>query len=142
MTFTFPCHLKTSRIGHAYVFKVEHFRDESLCALHTQEYYLRKTRRLRLSNLLLVSYKTYKAVSTSTIARWLRSVLELSGIDTSVFKAHSFRSASASAAFRKGCSLNNTLSTADWSSDKNFREFYHRQTVSNENLSFANAVLK
>ncbi|CAH3113986.1 unnamed protein product, partial [Pocillopora meandrina] len=48
---------------------------------------------------LLVSFqKPHKPVSTDTISRWLKTVLEKSGIDTSVFKGHSTRAASASAA--------------------------------------------
>ena len=142
VSFMFPHLLKTSRIGHSFVLKVEHFRNESLCVFHTLEKYIEQTCSLRKSRFLFISYKTYKAISTCTIARWLRTVLELSGIDTSIFKAHSFRGASVSAAFRKGCSVNLILSTADWSTDKNFKKFYHRQPLSNKQLTFAQAVLQ
>lgn len=81
---------------------------------------------------------TFDTVTTSTLARWLKSVLQLAGIDTGVYKAHSYRSASASAAFNKGCSLGEILKTADWKSDKNFRKFYCRN--SDSNVSFSNAV--
>ena len=69
-------------------------------------------------------------------------VLNLSGIDTDKFKAHSYRAASASAAFNRGCSLKRILDTADWSSEKNFRKFYFRQSVSKEQVSYVNAVFK
>lgn len=49
--------------------------------------------------------KETNSVSSSTIARWLKEVLHLAGIDTSIFKAHSYRSASTSAAFSCGISL-------------------------------------
>ena len=65
----------------------------------------------------------------------------MSGIDISVFKAHSFRGAAASAAFNKGCSIQMILKTGDWSSVRNFYKFYLRGTVSREELSFAEAVL-
>lgn len=84
---------------------------------------------------------TYEKVSTSTIARWLKTVLELAGIDVGLFKAHSYRSASVSAAFGK-CTLKNILDAADWKSDKNFYKFYFRPIVNNSELSFARAVLK
>lgn len=139
--FLFKDILKTTRVGHSsFSLKIEHFEDESLCAMHSLLAYLEATKNHRQSSSVLVSYKTYKPVSTSTIARWLKSVLELSGIDSNVFKAHSYRSASTSAAFSKGCSLKTILETADWKSDKNFRKFYFRQSLSNSNLSFSKAV--
>ena len=67
-----------------------------------------------------MSFCSFNAVGTSTVARWLKTVLHLSGIDTSVFKAHSFRGASASAAFNKACSVQQILKTGDWSSVRKF----------------------
>ena len=81
---------------------------------------------MRKSQYVLVSYCTYSRVTTSTIARWLKEGLRLSGIDISVFKANSFRGAAASAAFLSGCSLKEILKTADWSSVKNFKKYYLR----------------
>ena len=54
--------------------------------------------------------KPYKAVTSSTITRWLKYLLEAAGIYTSVFSAHSVRGASFSAAanlgiMTKGCRL-------------------------------------
>ncbi|MEW8548627.1 MAG: hypothetical protein AB2693_34430 [Candidatus Thiodiazotropha sp.] len=138
--FSFPELLKTSRIGHSYSLNLDHYRDEKLCPMHTLLYYIDKTLKFRLSRKVLVSYVTYKEVSTSTIARWLKNILDLSGINTETFKAHSYRSASVSAAFSRGCSLKNILDTADWSSDKTFKKFYCRHSVRKENISYANAV--
>ena len=99
------------------------------------------TKDVRKSNQLFISYCSYNAVTTSTVARWLKNVLSMSGIDISVFKAHSFRGAAASAAFNKGCSVQMILKTGDWSSVRNFYKFYLRRNVSNDELSFAEAVL-
>ena len=137
--FSFPNVLKTTRKGHSYCLKIEHYSDESLCAMHT---YLKVTRKLRHTRNVLVSCVTYNKVTTSTVARWLKLVLNLSGIDTDKFKAHSYRTASASAAFNRGCSLKRILDTADWSSEKNFRMFYFRYSVSREQMSYVNAVFK
>ena len=142
VVFTFDNILKTNRDGHAFSLSVEHFQDESLCAMHTLLFYIDSTKSVRKNDELIISYVTYKPVCTSTVARWLKCVLQLSGINTDIFKAHSYRGASASAAFNKGCSLNNILSTADWKSDKNFRKFYFRRSVkNNKNVSFNNAVM-
>ena len=79
------------------------------------------------------------SVTTSTIARWLKEILNLSGINTQTFKAHSYRPAATSAAFSKGCSLKNNLKTADWSSSKIFYKFYYRESA--KEVSFSDAVL-
>lgn len=142
IVFTFPELLKTSRYGHSYSLMIDHFKDEKLCAMHTLLHYINRTADCRLSRKVLISYVTFKAVSSSTVARWLKSVLELSGINTDTFKAHSYRAASVSAAYSKGCSLKTILDTADWSSDKNFRKFYCRQSLRKDHLSYVNAVFQ
>ena len=108
--------------------------------MHTVLFYIEKTRSIRKSNKLFVSYVTFDKVTTSTIARWLKLVLQAAGIDTSVFKAHSFRGAAASAAFSSGCTLKSILQTVDWSSDKNFYNFYYRDVVSSEQTNFVKSM--
>ena len=49
--------------------------------------------------------KPYAPVQACTIARWVKTVLKDAGINTSVFTAHSTRSASTSAAMSGGASL-------------------------------------
>ena len=90
---------------------------------------------------MFVSYCTYFDVTTSTIACWLKEVLRLSGIDISVYMAHSFRGAAASAAFLKGCSLKVILSTADWSSVKNLKKPYLRDVDNIGNGNVKNSEL-
>lgn len=143
VTFFFPGLLKTSRSSrsNAYSLILEHFEEEPLCVMHTLLYYIKCTKHLRKSRQLLISYVSYDKVSTSTVARWLKTVLQLSGIDSSVFKAHSYRSAAVSAAVGK-CSLKSILDTADWSSDRNFYKFYYRPVVANSDVPFARAVLQ
>ncbi len=138
--FNFSDLLKTSRQGKNFKMELLHYKDEKLCAMHTLLHYLDRTKNLRKSNQVLVSYCSYKAVTSSTIARWLKMVLEQSGIDTSKFKAHSYRTAAASAAFRHGCSLHNILKTADWTSVKTFQKFYLRDIQAN-NKGFTEAVV-
>lgn len=140
--FGFTNLLKTSRVGNSFTLKVEHFQDESLCAMHTLLRYIYITKQVRLSRKVFVSFVTFRNVTTSTIARWLKCVLVSAGIDTNLFKAHSFRGASVSAAFHKGCSLKTILQTADWTSDKNFRKYYCRHQMSSNDLNFNNTVLQ
>lgn len=138
VVFTFTDILKTSKAGQCCSLKVEHYSNEKICAMHTLLYYIQKTSSLRFSDKVFVSYVTFHSVTTSTLARWLKTVLELSGIDTSVYKAHSYRGASTSAAYSRGCSMNTIISQADWKSDKNFKKFYCRH--SEGDLSYSSAV--
>ena len=56
-------------------------------------------------------------VTSSTIARWLKTCLSEVGIDTEIFKAHSVRGASSSKAATAGVTTADILQAADWSSD-------------------------
>jgi len=59
----------------------------------------------------------------------LREVLELAGVDVSIFYGHSVRGASTSVAAGAGITTNNILKAADWSSDSVFRRFYYCQSM-------------
>lgn len=65
---------------------------------------------------------------SSTVARWIKNVLSNAGIDTSIFKAHSVRSASVSDAYKNGTPIKEILRVADWSNEKTFRKFYLRDS--------------
>ena len=80
------------------------------------------------------------AVGSSSLSRWLKTVLSLTGIDSTVYTGHSFRSASTSKASRLGVPLDTILSTADWRNSGTFFKFY-KDDVAPCNL-FANAVLE
>ncbi|XP_053321093.1 uncharacterized protein LOC128492534 [Spea bombifrons] len=98
-----------------------------LCpVLCLREYELR-TQSLRdpSSPPLFISFKLpHCPVSTSTLSRWLKWILQLAGIDMSIFSPHSVRGASASKASSIGCRMEDILKAADWSSDSTFKEFY------------------
>lgn len=132
--------LKTSTPKNPYQqYIINCYKDKSLCPVLFIKEYIHRTKQLRKSEKLFVSFKTFKSVSSSTIARWLTSVLLSSGIDTSKYKAHSFRSASSSAAKRAGLSVNEILKHANWKSANTFHKFYYKKTESNK--GFTEAVL-
>ncbi|KAI8514350.1 hypothetical protein Bbelb_086740 [Branchiostoma belcheri] len=79
----------------------------------------------------------HQAVSTSTIARWLRTVLQEAGIDTSRFTGHSTRGASVSAAARQGVSTKDILAAANWSTASTFKKFYNRPVGQTPSLTGA-----
>ena len=115
--------------------------DPCLCAHSALKTYIQKTAGLRKSSKLWISYvKPHQEVGRQTISRWLKSTLELSGIDTSTFSAHSTRMASTSKAAAMGVGLQTILKTAGGSKAQNFKKFYHREIDLPKN-AFAEGVL-
>lgn len=134
--------LKTSRPGVSLpAITLKAFDKPELCVVKTLLFYIERTKGVRKASRLFVSFATFNAVTTSTLARWLKTVLDLSGIDNNLFKAHSFRGASVSKAFASGCTLKDILSTANWSSARTFYKFYHKDVSSNSNSDFSSSVL-
>ena len=92
--------------------------------------------------LFLSIKKPHSPVVSSSVARWLKSVLTSLGVDTSIFSAHSTRGASTSAASLAGVTTQQILSTADWSTANVFKEFYFRdRQVQSPRQSFNLSVL-
>ncbi len=76
---------------------LEYPYDQSLCPVYTLARYLKVTSNLRMSpRLFLISMKLYRRGSRATMARLFSTVMENAGIDTSVYKPHSARSATVS----------------------------------------------
>lgn len=69
---------------------------------------------------LLSFLKPYNPVSPRTLARWIMSVLQSSGIDASILETHSVRWAASSHAYVTGTPV------TDWSSERVFRKLYLR----------------
>jgi hypothetical protein len=115
--------------------------EEKLCVVSTLRHYISKTESLRQDSRLFISFtKPHAAVSKATVARWIKTVMTLAGVDTSVFKAHSVRAASTSKAKHCFVPVQQILKTAGWSNAETFERFYHRP-VQNSEDAFAAAVL-
>ena len=84
--------------------------------------------------------KPHKPVRSCTIARWLKTILENSGIDTKIFKAHSTRGASTSKANKFGLSVKQIMEKANWKSASTFYTFYNKPVQGNS--EFSDSVLK
>ncbi|CAC5423169.1 unnamed protein product [Mytilus coruscus] len=122
------------------------YKKKELCPVYTLKYYLKATKKLRKDDYLLASFRTWRKISTSTLARWLKIVLTSSGIDVTKFQAHSFRGASTSAAFSAGITLDTIMKTANWKSAKTFKKFYLTEVEAKGGVKtckkkFINAVL-
>lgn len=116
-----------------------------ICPCTTLTHYLDRTKSLRQDNntALFISFKKpYKKVSTQTVSRWIKFVLKDSGIDTSIFTAHSTRHAATSKARQCGVSIDLIRKCAGWSEGSLiFGRVYNRNIVGKDEAAFAAAVI-
>ena len=101
--------------------------------------YLLETKELRHNDGgFFISFKPPpKALTATTIARWVVNVLKEADVNVSVFSAHSTRSAASSKASDKGLNLAEISKAAGWSNAKTFAMFY-KKTISE---NFGEAIL-
>ena len=76
VVFLFKDLLKTSKYAKSFNLELRHYGDENICVMHTSLEFIDRTKSCRKSQKLLVSYCSFNAVCSSTIARWLKFVLE------------------------------------------------------------------
>jgi hypothetical protein len=103
------------------------FTDNSmLCPVTSLEHYVKRTEIIRgeATQLFISFIKPHRPVMSSTIARWLKEIISAAGIDTNIFKAHSVRGATTSAASTQGVTTEDILIAADWSTQSSFQKVY------------------
>ena len=107
---------------------------QQLCAYRTLENYLERTVPLRnsTSTKLVLSYVK---PTFAPIGRWIKTFLNISGINTTIFKARSTRSAcvSKSSQFAPVDTILNAHVV--WASESTFRKFYNKPIVCNRTCS-------
>lgn len=121
--------VKQSKPGHhIQPLKFQSFTENKLCIVKTLQDYLECTKELRgnETRLFISCVKPYKAVTKSTIARWIRQIMCISGIDVKIYGPHSCRSASSSAAAKRGIPIDQVMKWAGWKSDSTFYRFYFK----------------
>lgn len=142
-----PDLIKTSRIGSQQPVLVLPFfvQKPSICPAKTISAYVNKTSPLRKTDTLFITFKKpHNVASTQTLSRWIKSTLKDSGIDVSIFSAHSTRHASTSKAHKEGVNIDSIRKTAGWSGTSSvFGRFYQRSIINNnDHASLANAVMR
>ena len=91
---------------------------------------------------LLLSYiQPHKQVVPSTISGWLKNVLKSSGINVSLFTAHSTRSATISKASASGLSMKEILERGTWSNKSTWQRFYKKDITPISVEKFQNSVM-
>ena len=120
-------------------------QDKRLCSVECLRQYLKSTRDIRpvipssQPDRLFISFiRPHKPVTSTTLGRWLRNFMKAAGIDSKIFKAHSVRGASTTAAANAFVPLSTIMAMADWSSSSTFRTFYYKPLF---NSDFATGVL-
>lgn len=132
-------HLKVRRNRPSFTCKFNRFSDPDLCVVQC----LKKLIQLSpsTSKLFVSVRKPHKQVTSDTISRWVKCVMNKAGIDTAVFTAHSTRSASTSTAVA-GIGIDDVLKLADWSSEKTFKKFYFGPVLEGDALDLFTSLCK
>ena len=95
------------------------------------------TETIRKSEKLFISWqKPHANVSAGSIARWVKQLLKIAGIEST---AHSTRSMSTSIAAAQGLPIQEILKAAGWSSESTFTKFYRIPTTENFGKSVLSA---
>ena len=90
-----PGRIKTSKVNYPQpCLIIPYFIDQpELCVASTLQSYINKTAALRntITNLFITFKKPFRDATKQTLSRWVKIVLNFSGVDTNVFKPHSTR---------------------------------------------------
>ncbi|KAJ8050270.1 hypothetical protein HOLleu_03405 [Holothuria leucospilota] len=131
---------KTSKPGQTKICILPFLKVTDICPASVFRHYLERTKSFRSSSndedhVFISFLKPYRKVCSATIARWIKDILRLAGVDTGVFTAHSTRGASTSAALRAGMAVEDIMKVADWTRVATFKKFYFRGTTSHTSLA-------
>ena len=124
-----PDRIKTSGNGkNQPTLILPYYKEENkLCVASTLKFYIEKIKELRkdIPNLFISIKRPFKAVTSQTLAHWVKEGLSNSGLNTDIYTAHSIRHASTSAAKRAGVDIDTLRKTAAWTSTSmTFAKFY------------------
>ena len=105
-------------------------RSPEICPVFYVKAYLKRTASLRSSDSVFVTVnKPHKQASPTTICRWLKSVISLSGQEGS---GGSTRSVSTSTAVGRGVTIDSIVKAGDWARSRTFRQHYYKPVPVND----------
>lgn len=109
-------------------------QNSKICPSSVLQTYIERTSSLRNgeSCLWLTYKKPYKKASKQTISRWIKDMMQHSGIDISRYSAHSTRHTATSSAKRTGTSIELIRKAAGWSLNSKIFAKYYNLPISNE----------
>lgn len=140
-----PDLIKTSKKGTTQPLLVLPYflQKKEICPAQTLVDYIDKTSLLRKTDSLFIGCrKPHKAATTQTLCRWIKGTLLKSGIDVSIFSAHSTRHAATSKAHQLGVNIDLIRKTAGWSNNSDtFFKFYQRSINKTDSATLARAII-
>ena len=117
-----------------------YLNNKKICPVTCLKQYIKRTDKERSSSQLLISLQApFKPVGTSTISRWIKNTLSVAGIDTSIYKSHSTRAASTSAA-AKTLDIATIMNAASWTRATTFAKYYNKD-IEDDRTKFGTSVL-
>jgi hypothetical protein len=120
-------------------------QDTRLCPVSTLYLFISKSNHLRVNlpidhTLFLAHIDELKQVASirpSTMSSWVKSIMERLGVDTTIYKAHSIRSASSTKVAEKRCSIQAVKEHAGWSFNSNTSEIFYYKPTNQDSSSTA-----
>ena len=85
--------------------------------------------RLRRLRRPVSTIKPHRTIGSQTLARWMKTALQLAGVDIGMFKPHSTRHAASTAAYQASVPLEEILQRAGWSNANTFKRFYYKHVI-------------
>ena len=115
--------------------------NKRICVVTYLKEYMKRTKPFRKENndQLFLSWKNHKPISKDTLSRYIKTGLQMAGINTDIYKAHSTRAASTSAA-QKTLDIASILKAASWRNAQTFAKYYSKPIE--RTASFTKAVLQ
>ena len=81
-------------------------------------------------------------MSRDIIARWIKKTMKEANVDTGLFTARTFRSASTSKVKIAGLNIKTILNSANWTEDNNFKKYYFKEIQENYQTDHFNLGMK
>jgi hypothetical protein len=134
--------LKHTRVGQKLdSFSVTKFTVKQVCPFRAFRTYVDRTKyeRKEHDSLWMTLTKEPRPAGKDTVSRWLKTTMNLAGVDTSKFKAHSTRG-SATSKVVPSLPVETILRRGCWTNARTFATFYKRK-VPDQGETFQQAVL-
>ena len=115
--------------------------DLRLCVENYVKAYINRTKHLRkVQDLFVTTTKPHDKASMATISRWVKTGLQLAGINTKTFGAGSTRAAVTNKALDHGVPVDTILKKACWASESTFTKWY-KKSIKIKSPDFQTVVL-
>jgi integrase len=130
ITFLLSRPRKPKKRGPLHSFTLRRLDNDRVCPVSCLSSYIARTQNIRpqanRGSVFISLKKPHSPVSSTTIGVWIKKYLATAGIDTTVFGAHSTRSAAASKAAVLGLPTDAILRAAHWTNESTFNRFYRK----------------